>query len=139
MLNELEGARLRLITQLAVELGDTKAGVQDNAFTSMFALKDTEALTSVPLASAVIDATPSKVEAATVAAKPALFDPEATFTLAGTDTFELLLARVTANPAPGAGPVNVTVQVAAPGELTLDGEQVSELNWSDPAMVIVVL
>ena len=138
MLKALEGARLRLITQLALELGDSTVGLQDNELTSMFALKDSEALTSMPLASAVIDAMPSKVEAATVAAKPALVDPDATFTLAGTDTFELLLARVTVKPVPGAGPVSDTVQVADPGELTADGEQFIELSWIDPATVIVV-
>jgi hypothetical protein len=138
MLNALEGARLRLMTQLALELGDTKAGVQDNASTAMFALKEREALTCMPLASAVIDATPSKVEAATLTPKSTLVDPDGTFALAGTDTFELLLARVATNPELGAGPVNVSVQVAAPGELTLDGEQFIELNCTDPATVIEV-
>ncbi len=138
MVNALVGARLSVMTQLAGELGDSSAGVQDNEFTSTLALKDREAVTCVPLAAAVIEATPSCVAAATVAAKSTLVEPDATVTLAGTETFELLLETVTANPVPGAGPVNDTVQVEDPGELTLDGEQVIELSWSAPATVIEV-
>ena len=136
IVNALEGARLRVMTQLAVELGDSIAGVQDNEFTSTFALKDRDALTCVPLAAAIIEATPSSVDPATVAAKAALVEPDATVTLTGTETLELLLESVTANPVPEAGPVNDTVQVDAPGELTLDGEHVIELNWTAPATVI---
>jgi hypothetical protein len=139
IVNELEGARLRLMTQLALELGDNKVGVQVNAFTPIFALKDIESLTCMPLATAVIDAIPSRVEASTFTPKSTLVDPAGTLALAGTDTFELLLARVAANPELCAGPVNVSVHFAAPGELTLDGEQFIELSCTDPATVIVVV
>lgn len=138
MVNALVGARLRVMTQLAVELGESRAGVQDTEFTSTFALKDRAPLTCVPLAEAVIDATPSCVAAATVAAKLALVEPDATVTLAGTETFELLLESVTANPAVAAGPDNDTVQVDDPGEFTADGEQVIKFSWIVPATVIEV-
>ena len=128
MVNALEGAPLRVMTQLAVELGDSRAGVQDTEFTSTFAVKDREALTCVPLAAAVMEATPSWVAAATVAGKSTLVEPDATLTLAGTETLELLLESVTANPVPGAGPVNDTVQADDPGELTLEGEHLIELR-----------
>ena len=136
MLNGLDGAWLRLITQLAVELGCSCKGEQVNALTWTFALKDRDALNGTPLASAVIDATPSKLDAATVTVKLALVDPAATLTPAGTEAFALLLERATPNPVPGAGPVKETVQVADPGELTPDGAQVIELSCSVPDTVI---
>jgi hypothetical protein len=135
MLNGLEGAWLRVMTQLAVEFGDSLTGVQVTEFTSMLALNVSGAVTCIPPAAAVMVATPSKLDAATVASKPALVDPDATFTLAGTETFALLLESVTANPAPCAGPVKETVHVVDPGELTPDGEQVIELSCSAPATV----
>jgi hypothetical protein len=135
MLNELEGAWLRVTTQLAVVLGDIRLGVQVSEFTSMLALNVSGAVTCIPPADAVMVATPSKLEAATVASKPALVDPDGTFTLAGTDTFALLLESVTPKPAPCAGPVKETVHVVDPGELIPEGEQVIELSCSAPATV----
>jgi hypothetical protein len=44
MLNALEGAGLRVMAQLAVELGDNCAGAQVNAFTWTLALKESDAL-----------------------------------------------------------------------------------------------
>jgi hypothetical protein len=61
--------------------------------------------------------------AATVAVKAALTAPAATVTVAGTVTFELLLARETANPPVRAGALNPTLQAAVPGALTLAGAQ----------------
>ena len=123
MLNELDGARLRLMTQLALELGVSCDGEQIKELTSTFALNERDPVICIPFAEAVIVATPSKLEAATVAVKLALVDPDATFTPAGTATFVLLLERVTANPVPWAAPVNETVQVADPGLFTPVGEQ----------------
>jgi len=128
MLNELDGAWLRLITQLALASGDSCEGEQVKEFTSTFALKERDALIVIPLAKAVMEAAPSRLEEATVAVKLALLDPDGTFTLAGTATFVLLLESVTANPVPCAGPVKETVQVADPGLFTADGEQTSVLS-----------
>ena len=50
----------------------------------------------------------------TVAEKLALLVPEATVTVAGTDTALLLLVKITASPALGAAPVRVTVQDVDP-------------------------
>ena len=126
--NALDGAWLRLMTQLAVALGASCTGKQFTALTSTVVLKETDPLICIPLADAVIDAMPSKLEAAMLTAKVALLDPAATVTLVGTEAFELLLESVTANPVPEAGPVRETVQVDDPGELTLDGAQAMELS-----------
>jgi len=136
MLNGLDGAWLRLMMQLAVELGNSCAGEQLNAFSPTLALNERDAFICIPLASAVIDAMPSKLDAATVTVKLALVDPADTLTLAGTEAFALLLEMATPNPVPGAGPVKETVQVADPGELTPDGAQAIELSCSVPATVI---
>ena len=56
--------------------------------------------------------------------KAALVAPEATFTEAGTVTKELLLARVTVEPALGAAAVSAAVQVTCAQPVVVDGEQV---------------
>jgi hypothetical protein len=62
--------------------------------------------------------------AVTVAVNPAVVVAAATFTLAGTFTFVLLLDSVTVTPADGAAPLNVTVQADVPAPVTLAGEHV---------------
>ena len=52
-----------------------------------------------------------------VAVKVALDAAAGTFTVAGTLTLELLLARATLNPPAGDGALKVIVQIAAPGAL----------------------
>jgi hypothetical protein len=54
------------------------------------------------------------VTAATVALNPALSEPAATVTVAGTVTEALLLARFTAMPPAGAAAVSVTAQLSLP-------------------------
>ena len=51
--------------------------------------------------------------------------PAATDALAGTVTFELLLASATAMPPAGAGALRETVQEILPDPVTLEGVQVS--------------
>lgn len=58
---------------------------------------------------------------ATEAVKAAVVDPAATVTLAGTVTLVLLLDKETGDPPVSAAALRVTVQVADPGALTLDG------------------
>ena len=68
-----------------------------------------------------------EVTAATVALKVALLCPALIFTLAGTVTLVLLLASVTLVALAGAVPM-VTVQMEAPGPVTLAGAQVRLLS-----------
>ena len=63
-----------------------------------------------------------------MAVKPALLEPVGTLTLPGTATLELLSVSVTAIPPEGAGPLNVAVQAAVPGEFTLAGTQAKPLS-----------
>lgn len=56
--------------------------------------------------------------AVAVAVKLALVAPAATVTDAGTVTFELLLARLTAKPPVAAAAFNVTVQLSVPAPAT---------------------
>jgi len=65
---------------------------------------------------------------ATLAVKPAVTAAEGTFTLPGTETLELLLARVTAIPPAGDGALRLTVQAELPGAFTAVGVQVSPLT-----------
>lgn len=65
--------------------------------------------------------------AATAAVKVVLLSPAPILTLSGTVTLVLLLSRVTLT-ALAAAVVNVTVQVAAPGELTVPGAQAKLLS-----------
>ena len=61
--------------------------------------------------------------AATLAVNVPLVWFAAMLTLPGTVTLALLLASATAAPLPGAGPDNVTVQLALPGAFTVPGVQ----------------
>jgi hypothetical protein len=60
---------------------------------------------------------------ATLAVNEALVIPAPTPTLPGTVMLALLLDSVTVEPPAGAAEVKVTVQVEAPGALTVAGEQ----------------
>jgi hypothetical protein len=71
-----------------------------------------------------------------VAVKVALLSPEPILMLPGTVTFALLLASVTLV-ALEAAAVKVAVQVAAPGALTVAGEQLKLLSWAEAARLIV--
>ena len=64
----------------------------------------------------------------TVAVNWALLDPSATVTLPGSVTLALLSASVTAKPPAEAASLSLTVQVEAPGALTLAGVQDTPLR-----------
>ena len=66
---------------------------------------------------AVTVAVCDEVTAATVAEKPAVVDPAATVTFAGTVTDVLLLASRTLTPPVGAAPVRVAVHASVPALL----------------------
>ena len=70
--------------------------------------------------------------AETVAVKVALVAPAATVTEAGTVTFELLLARLTANPPVAAAAFNVTVQLSVPAPVNEPLVQVSPVSTGTP-------
>ena len=80
-----------------------------------------------PLRVALSTAAWLEVTVATVALKVALFCPALIFTLAGTVTLVLLLVRVMLTALAGAVPT-VTVQIEAPGPVTLAGAQVRLLS-----------
>ena len=67
-----------------------------------------------------------------VAVKVPVFDPLATVTVAGTVTAELLLARLTLNPALPAVAFNVTVQLSVPAPVIEPLVQLSALNPGTP-------
>jgi hypothetical protein len=60
--------------------------------------------------------------------KLALVAPAETFTETGTVTKELLLARVTVEPALGAAAVSVAVQATCTQPVVVEGEQVNALS-----------
>ena len=80
-----------------------------------------------PLRAAVSRAAWLEVTAATVALKVALVCPAPILTLAGTATLVLLLVSATLTALTGAAPM-VTVQMEAPGPVTLAGAQVRLLS-----------
>lgn len=82
----------------------------------------------VPPAVAVNVAVCAEVTAVTVAVKLALVAPEATVTLVGAVTELLLLVRLTAVPAEGADPFNVTVQESVPAAVNELVVQLIELS-----------
>lgn len=69
-----------------------------------------------------------ELTAAAVAENAPVVWPDATATLAGTVTLELLLERATVAPPEGAGADRVTVQLEEPGAITVAGEQLSALG-----------
>jgi hypothetical protein len=68
----------------------------------------------------------------TVAVKLPVVDPAETFTLAGTETAELLLARLTANPPLAAATFSVTVQLSVPAPAIDPLVHVNPLNSGVP-------
>ncbi len=68
----------------------------------------------------------------TVAVKLPVVDPEATVTLPGTVTAELLLARLTANPPLAAAVFSVTVQLSVPAAVIDPLVQLNPLNTGTP-------
>jgi hypothetical protein len=64
--------------------------------------------------------------------------PAATATLAGTVAFALLLDNATDIPPPGAGPLNVTVQLDDPGAFTVDGLQETPVSVTGVAWMTVI-
>jgi hypothetical protein len=70
--------------------------------------------------------------AVTVAVKLALVAPAATVTEAGTVTFELLLARLTAKPPVAAAAFSVTVQLSVPEPVMEPFVQVSPVSTGTP-------
>jgi hypothetical protein len=80
------------------------------------------------LAVAVSVAVCAVVTAAAVAVNPAVVAPEATVTLAGTVTFALLLARLTANPPLGAAALRVTVHASVAAPVSVPALQLNPLS-----------
>jgi hypothetical protein len=72
----------------------------------------------MPLKAAVRVAVPAAAAELTFAVKGALVVPAVTTTEAGTAIAASELVICTLDPPAGAGPLNVTVQVAAPGTVT---------------------
>ena len=68
----------------------------------------------------------------TVAVKPAVADPAATLTVAGTVTAVLLLVRPTMTPPLAAATFNVTVQLSVPAPVIDPLVQLSPLNTGTP-------
>jgi hypothetical protein len=69
----------------------------------------------------------------------AVVDPAATVALAGTLTFALPLVSPTAKPPAGAAPLKVTVQVEAPGALTLAGLQLRPFKLTGTTIDLVMV
>jgi hypothetical protein len=93
------------------------------------------------LAEAVITTVTFALTALAVPVNPALLDPYATVTLAGTTRLAELLARLTARPPDGAGPLSVTVQETLPAPTNAAGLQDRADTPTDPedcAMAITV-
>ena len=76
-----------------------------------------------PLTVAAITTVTFALTALAVPVKPALLDPAATVTLAGTTRLAELLARLTARPPAAAGPLSITVQDTLPEPTTVAGLQ----------------
>ncbi len=68
----------------------------------------------------------------TVAVKAAVVEPAATVTEAGTETDELLLARLTVNPPVAAAAFSVTVQLSVPDPVNDPLVQLSPLSTGTP-------
>jgi len=73
-----------------------------------------------------------EVTAETVAVKPALVDPDATVTVAGTLTAELLLERFTAKPPLAAAAFSVTEQLSVPAPVMEPSAQLSPASTGTP-------
>jgi hypothetical protein len=86
------------------------------------------ALRVTPFALAVIAPVWSVVTFETSAVNVTAVAPAGTVTPAGTVMLALLSEIETGYPPAGAGALRVTVQVEAPGAITVDGEQVNPLN-----------
>jgi hypothetical protein len=71
----------------------------------------------------------------TLAVKLVLVAPDATVTVAGTITAELLLDRLTANPPFGAAPLSVTVQLSVPAPIIESLMQSNALNAGAPVLL----
>ncbi len=83
---------------------------------------------AMPLALAVRVTVTAVLTVETVAVKLAVVAPLATVTEAGTETAELLLARLTVNPPLPAAELNVTVQLSVPAPLNDPVVQLSALS-----------
>ena len=86
-------------------------------------------LSEVPSAVAVSVAVCDVLTEEAVAKKPALLAPAATVTEAGTDTDELLLARLTVSPPLGAAVFSVTVQLSVPAPVIDPLAQLNEVRF----------
>jgi hypothetical protein len=116
------GAGAEIVTTQVVESPlNTLAGLQDKADTLGGADNKIDAVCFEPLAEAVITTVTFALTALAVPVKPALLDPDATVTLAGTPRLEELRERVTARPKAPAGPFRVTVQETLPAPTTVAG------------------
>ena len=125
----LVAAELSVTVQVVDKLLAKAEGVQASEVSCAAAagVAVTVKVFETPLRVAVSRAAWLKVTAATVALKVALLCPALIFTLAGTVTLVLLLASVTLTALLGAVPM-VTVQIEAPGPVTLAGAQVRLLS-----------
>jgi hypothetical protein len=102
------------------------------------AIKLRETVLNTPFAFAVMVALSFAANAATAAMKGALVAPGLMVTLAGTPTLPVLLLSVTTAPPKGAAPLNVAVQEADPGAVTVVTLQLSVLKTipTDPIVIV---
>ena len=118
----------RVTVQVAEAPDASVAGEQLRVDGTVGATRVTEVVAEDPLRVAVTTAEPLAVTVAAVAVKVAVVAPAATVTDAGVVTKVLLSERATRAPPVGADAFNVTVQVADPLPVIVDGAQVNEDN-----------
>ena len=139
--NSLNAASFRVTVQVVVCPGSTVAGVQDSVLSTAGAANVNEKVRDPPLAVALTTAVSSVVTADAVTVKAALVAEEATVTFAvDSIALALLLDSATDTPPDGAAAESVTVQLAVPGALMVDGVQTSPLTVGrDPTVIDRVL
>jgi len=119
---------LRVTVQVAAAPDASEAGAQLNVDGTVGATRVTVDVAEEPFRVAVTTAEPSAVTVPAVAVKVAVATPAATVTEAGVARRLLLSETATVAPPVGAEAVNITVHVADPLPVIVDGVQVNEDN-----------
>ena len=139
--NALEADLLRVTVQVAVCPDSMVPGAQVRVLRTTGAASVNEKVLDPPFAAAVRIAVSSVVTDDAVTVKAAVVAEAATVTFGADNVaLALLLDRVTDTPPAGAAADRVTVQLAVPGALMVDGVQTSPLTvGSDPTVIERVL